>query len=55
MIAENIENIQYPWSLDNKIALVKLHADYESGLSSNEAARRLEIAGKTRSELIHLG
>ncbi len=45
-----VENIKYPWALDNKTVLVQLHADYETGLSSNEAARRLEVAGLNKIE-----
>ena len=50
MIAENIEDIKSPWSLDNKIVLRQLHADYSSGLSANEAARRLELTGLNKIE-----
>src|SRR6266498_1936890 len=50
MLTESIENIKSPWSLDNKTVLVELHADYETGLSSNEAARRLELAGLNKIE-----
>ena len=50
MINENLENIKRPWSLDNKTVLVQLHADYATGLTSNEAARRLELAGLNKIE-----
>ena len=52
MAVENIENIKQPWSLDNQTVLVQLQADYEVGLSSKEAARRLELAGPNKIETI---
>lgn len=45
-----IENIKAPWAINQQSVLEQLHADPESGLSSAEAARRLEFAGYNKIE-----
>ncbi|HYJ62199.1 MAG TPA: HAD-IC family P-type ATPase, partial [Parafilimonas sp.] len=51
MLAEkNIEDIKAPWTVENKTVLTQLRADFENGLSSEEAARRLEITGANKIE-----
>lgn len=49
MIVE-IENISHPWSLDEKMVSIHLHVDNATGLSSDQAAQRLAIAGPNKIE-----
>ena len=50
MAIPDIENIKAPWAINHQSALEQLHVNPESGLSSAEAARRLEFAGYNKIE-----
>ncbi len=50
MSTPEIVMIKTPWATNYELALKQLHADPEHGLSSAEAARRLELFGYNRIE-----